>query len=142
MFLLFLLSFLTACAPASADTFWEKVSWNSPEGIVLVALHHPAARSSAKTWVLLHGLGSVKEEWEAFAKELAPQGNGIFLYDARGHQESNHLTTGQAISYHTWQRTGPGTAWDGMPADLASAVQFLHEQGIDWIAEESGQKQP
>src|SRR5438876_10519234 len=98
-----------ACAPASADTFWQKLAWTTPDGITLVGLYHPAARRRAYTWVLLHGLGSNKEEWDPFSHQLAQQGTGVFIYDARGHNESNHLATGQTIRYQDWLRAGPGT---------------------------------
>ena len=115
-------------APVSADSYWQKVSWNSPDGVILVGEYHRASRASANTWVLLHGLGSSKGEWEDFARKLTEKGGGAFLYDARGHNESNHLANGQPISYKDWLRPGPGTPWDGMPADLASAVQMLHKR--------------
>jgi pimeloyl-ACP methyl ester carboxylesterase len=128
VFLIFLLAFLVAPAPASADAFWQKLSWTTPDNIILVGLYHPASQSKAYTWVLLHGLGSVKEEWEPFSRKLAEQGAGIFLYDARGHNESNHVATGQIIRYQDWLRSGPETPWDGMPSDLASAVQILRDR--------------
>ncbi len=129
MFLVFLLAFLIAPTSASADTFWQKLTWTTPDGIVLVRLYHPAARSKSYTWVLLHGLGSNKEEWGPFSRRLVQEaGAGVFLYDARGHNESNHLANGQSIRYQDWLRAGPGTPWDAMPADLASAVQLLRDR--------------
>jgi pimeloyl-ACP methyl ester carboxylesterase len=128
VFVALVLAFLTACAPASADTFWQKATWTTSDGVQLVGLYHPASRAGAYTWILLHGLGSVKEEWEPFARKLGPSGIGTFLYDARGHNESIHATGGQTISYKDWQSAGPGSPWDAMPADLASAVEFLQKK--------------
>jgi pimeloyl-ACP methyl ester carboxylesterase len=95
---------------------------------VCCAVVRACVRSRAYTWVLLHGLGSNKEEWNSFSRLLAQQGAGVFLYDARGHFESTHLANGQTISYKDWLRAGPGTPWEGMPGDLASAVQELQKR--------------
>jgi alpha-beta hydrolase superfamily lysophospholipase len=128
VFLVFLLAFLIAPTSASADTFWQKLSWTTPTNVVLVGLYHPASQSKAYTWVLLHGLGSNKEEWNTFARLLAQQGAGVFIYDARGHNESNHMANGQPINYKDWLRAGPGTPWEGMPGDMTSAVQELRKR--------------
>jgi len=128
MFIAFLLAIFMASSPASADTFWQKLHWTTPDGVTLVGLYHPANRPGATTWVLLHGLGSVKEEWDAFSRQVAKQGTGVFVYDARGHQESNRLANGQTITYQDWKTAGPGTAWAAMPGDLLSAIQLLHKQ--------------
>jgi pimeloyl-ACP methyl ester carboxylesterase len=128
VFVAVLLAFFITCAPASADTFWQKTTWTTSDGVQLVGLYHPARRPEAYTWVFLHGLGSVKEEWVPFARKLTPSGVGVFLYDARGHNESTHRTNGQTISYKDWTSAGPGSPWTAMPEDLASAVKLLHRQ--------------
>jgi pimeloyl-ACP methyl ester carboxylesterase len=128
VFITFLLAFFMACVPAQADTFWQKLAWTTPDGVQMVGVYHPASRPSAYVWILLHGLGSSKEEWELFSRKLSQQGNGAFLYDARGHHESNHTSSGETISYQAWHSAGPGTPWDAMPADLASAVALLRKQ--------------
>jgi len=108
--------------------YWQKIAWTTPDGVRMVGLYRPASRPGACTWILLHGLGSSKEEWEAFGKRLAAQGNGVFLYDARGHNESDHLVTGEMISYQAWQTAGPGTPWSAMPSDLSFAVGMLKKK--------------
>ena len=128
MYFAILLSLITAARPAFADSFWQKLTWTTNDGVEMVGLYRPAHRSGALTWVLLHGLGSNKEEWSAFGKKLAGQGNGVFIYDARGHHESIHLVTGETISYQSWQSAGPGSPWDAMPSDLASAVALLRKK--------------
>ncbi len=111
-----------------ADSFWQKLTWTTTDGVKLVGLYHPSSRAGANTWVLLHGLGSSKEEWDAFAKKMADQGNGSFIYDARGHADSVQTTTGETLSYKSWQTGGAGSPWDAMPSDLASAVQMLQKR--------------
>lgn len=115
---------------AKAANFWRPLRWSTADGVQMVGLYHPAGRSGAKTWVLLHGLGSSKEEWESFGRQLAGRGNGVFIYDARGHHESNRFAGGQTVNYQAWQTAGPGTPWDAMPSDLASAVAMLKKRGV------------
>jgi len=121
-----------ACVPVFAQpndsAYWKKLTWTTDDGVQLVGLYRPASRSDASTWILLHGLGSNKEEWETFGKILAHQGNGVFFYDARGHHESNHLITGETITYQSWQSAGPESPWNAMPSDLASAVTLLQKK--------------
>jgi pimeloyl-ACP methyl ester carboxylesterase len=128
MFFAILLSLLAVVRPVSADSFWQKLIWTNADGIQLVGTYHPAQTPGAYTWVLLHGLGSVKEEWDAFARQAAGQGDGIYIYDARGHGESTNLKAGGTVSYKDWQTAGPGSPWSMMPSDLAFVVQMLQKK--------------
>lgn len=93
----------------------------------MVGLLHKPTLSSHYTWVLLHGLGSTKEEWDTFARRLVIQGQGAFIFDMRGHGASTQTVKGETISYKSWQTAGPGTAWEAMPGDLGTAVETLHK---------------
>jgi pimeloyl-ACP methyl ester carboxylesterase len=128
MWWVLILSLLAGVRPACAADVWRNVTWTTRDGVKMVGLYHAASRPGAVTWVLLHGLGSVKEEWQAFGEELGAQGNGVFIYDARGHNQSTHTTSGETISYKAWQSAGAGTPWDAMTGDLESAVRMLHEK--------------
>ena len=128
MFVMFLLAFFMAISPASADAFWQKVSWNTPDGVILVGEYHPASQPGANTWVLLHGLGSSKDEWKNFARKLGEQGEGALLYDARGHFESVHTTDGKTLDYKDWRTAGPGSGWSMMVGDLWTAVDMLERR--------------
>jgi pimeloyl-ACP methyl ester carboxylesterase len=128
MFFAILLSLMAAVRPLYADSFWQKLTWSTEDGVEMVGLYYPVHRPGAYTWVLLHGLGSNKEEWDAFARQAASEGYGVFIYDARGHNESSHLKNGGTVSYKDWQAAGPGSPWSLMPSDLASAVQMLEEK--------------
>jgi pimeloyl-ACP methyl ester carboxylesterase len=114
--------------PTLADGFWQKLTWTNDDGVQLVGEYHPASRASDYTWVLLHGLGSTKEEWDAFARQAAGTGNGFFLYDARGHGASIYLKSGSTITYKDWQTAGPGSQWNLMPGDLAFIFQKLQKK--------------
>jgi pimeloyl-ACP methyl ester carboxylesterase len=115
-------------SPASADSFWQKLTWVTSDGVSLVGLYHPPSRPEALTWVLLHGLGSNKEEWDAFARKMAAQGSGVMIYDARGHGESVHGRSGETLTYQAWRAAGPGSPWDQMPSDLETAVSLLEKK--------------
>ena len=84
-----------------------------------------AAKPGRWTWVLLHGLGSSKGEWDGFAERLAAIGDGAMVYDARGHGDSIRTLTGEKLDYQEWQSPEP---WGKMPQDLDSAVEALHEK--------------
>lgn len=114
--------------PVRADIQWQRLSWIAPDGVSIVGDYHPAEKSGALTWVLLHGLGSTRGEWKRLAEGMAKQGNGILIYDARGHGESTHTLLGQTLNYQEWRSIGPGTPWDTMNSDLSGMVQNLVTQ--------------
>jgi alpha-beta hydrolase superfamily lysophospholipase len=117
------LSFNASLLHAS-DAFWFPVRW-SHDNVRFVGQYHAASHEKAFTWVLLHGLGSGKGEWESFAQALAADGSGVFVYDARGHGESNVSVEGRPLNYQAWKTAGSGSPWAKMPEDLAAAVRHL-----------------
>jgi pimeloyl-ACP methyl ester carboxylesterase len=104
---------------------YQSVSWTTPDGVYLVALYHPRESPGHLVWVLLHGLGSSKQEWLKFVRKLAQQGDGFLIYDARGHGNSVHRTSGGKIDYRDFRTVGQGSQWDLMTGDVESAVQVL-----------------
>jgi pimeloyl-ACP methyl ester carboxylesterase len=120
---------ISVALSVQAETSFEKVSWTTPDGWTLSGLlSKPAGRKGV--WVLLHGLGSGKGEWQVIASELAKSGQGVLIYDARGHAESIKHTSSGDVDYRQFQTVGPGSQWDAMTSDLASAVSFLKTRGI------------
>src|ERR1700730_12118392 len=91
----------TGALAAEGDGFWKDITWQTLDGVKMVGLFHRASRPGARTWVLLHGLGSTKEEWDGFARKMGKQGLGIFIYDARGHGASTHMMTGEVVTYRS-----------------------------------------
>jgi pimeloyl-ACP methyl ester carboxylesterase len=118
--LFFLLGFLASTAFA-ADSFWTPLTWPTEDAVQLVGLYHPAVDATHLTWVLQHGLGSSKEEWDLFARQLAATGQGVLIFDARGHGASQKTTGGQAVSYPQFARDD----WDHMPDDIGTTIRFL-----------------
>jgi pimeloyl-ACP methyl ester carboxylesterase len=112
----------------ATDSFWRTVRWPTDDGVEMVGSYHAPSRSNAWTWILLHGLGSTQWEWDVFARRLSKQGDGIFLYDMRGHGESNRTQGGLPLDYHLWRSAGPGSPWGAMPSDMSSAVRMLQER--------------
>jgi alpha-beta hydrolase superfamily lysophospholipase len=110
------------------DSFWTPVEWTTRDGARLVGECHLAADPNALTWVLLHGLGSNKEEWESFGKALAAQGQGLLIYDLRGHGGSIHTKDGGVLNYREWTSAGPQSPWNKMADDLESAVEILQNK--------------
>ncbi len=122
--------FVFAATPESfaEESFWQKVAWTTPDGVRMVGQFHRAAQAQAITWVLLHGLGSERSEWDAFARRLARQGQGIFIYDARGHGQSTKTIAGSALNYKDWTTAGAGSPWDSMAGDLEGALKTLRKR--------------
>ncbi|MFA5976181.1 MAG: alpha/beta fold hydrolase [Elusimicrobiota bacterium] len=122
---------LPAATPESKNPnrFWQHVSWKTPEGVSLVGFYHPAGGAGRLTWVLLHGLGSVKEEWSDFAQQAARTlDDGFLIYDLRGHGASTQGKPGEKLDYREWRQAGPGSPWSLMGDDLKSAVAMLMDR--------------
>ena len=83
------------------------VTWTTSDGVRLVGLYQPAS-AHRLVWVLLHGLGSNKQEWVTLVQQLVRQGDGFLIYDARGHGDSIHLTNGGSLSYTDFKAAGRG----------------------------------
>ena len=117
----------SASIAAAADPAWLPVSWDTADRVHLIGQYHAPARKDAVTWVLLHGLGSGKSEWFPFVDKVVAQGQGVLVYDARGHGEST-LQDKQGIYYQNFHTGGPGSEWNHMVQDLDSAVRWAKKQ--------------
>lgn len=114
--------------PGEQADFWQAVQWKTPDGVTLAGRYHPAAGQKV-TWILLHGLGSGKGEWDPFARQATAElGHGFLIYDLRGHGESVQGAKGQKLDYQQWMQTGPGSPWSAMADDLKSAVKMLMDR--------------
>jgi pimeloyl-ACP methyl ester carboxylesterase len=112
--------------------FGEKISFTTQDGVEIVGLYSKPSSRARRTFVLLHGLGSNQEEWQAFAGSLIRQGYGFLSYDARGHGQSIHARNKSTIKYDQFGMQG--SEWAKMISDLGYAVKFLRQQkGIDKI---------
>jgi len=97
---------------------------------MLSAIYQKPKKAKEPTWILLHGLGSVKEEWKPFAKLLRKQGCGYLAFDLRGHGESIKTKSGEAIFYQAFTAEGSGSQWFAMIDDIGAIVKFLNKNKI------------
>lgn len=110
----------------AAPLDYEKVVFKNRESLRFSAYFHAPERNNT-VFVLLHGLGSAKEEWLNFGQELNRRGYGWLAYDARGHGDSS-LTRGADGAPNGYKYL---TQWDRMIDDVGAAVQFLeNDKGI------------
>jgi pimeloyl-ACP methyl ester carboxylesterase len=103
------------------------VSWTTTDGVKIAGFYH-SAKEGHKVWVLLHGLGSNKQEWIDFVNALTPQGDGFLIYDARGHGESVLRTDKSTVDYRQFNTAGPGSQWDRMADDLGRGILYLKKR--------------
>lgn len=118
LFILFLVfnSFLVLAVSTKEKIVSEK--------IILVGNYSPPKKGQP-VLVLLHGLGSVRGEWEKLTKILDNFGIGYFLFDLRGHGESNKTISGQQVNFTEFKKPGPGSEWDKMVKDLDVVIKYL-----------------
>ncbi len=116
--------------PSSQLSFVQKkaeaVSMITKDGIILQGVYKPPEFPNDYVFVLLHGLGSSKEEWNEFSDKLSSVGFGYLRYDARGHGESikdkkENLIDFRFFSYNDWNK---------MVDDLETVVKFLKKKGV------------
>lgn len=107
----------------------EKDSFLTRDNVILAGQFFPPGEKEL-TFILLHGLGSSREEWKGFMEKLKEQGYGFFAYDLRGHGESTRNREGKEIHYKKFIRPGPLSEWGLMVDDLEDAVRYLQGKGI------------
>ncbi len=105
----------------------EKVTFKTADGVQLVGQWYPPAPKKSSL-ILLHGLGSSKEEWQDFAKYLSSKGYGALIYDQRGHGASTRTNSGGTINFQQFYGQGLDSEWGKMVYDLFDAVRFLKEK--------------
>lgn len=118
-----LLLFFIGTGAAGAPV--ETVSFETTDGRRLVA-DYGAAAAGRPTVVLLHGLGSTREEWRPLVSRLADSGAGVLAYDARGHGAS-------AVAPDEVRSFGPprpGSPWMKMIDDVGAAMRYLERAGV------------
>jgi pimeloyl-ACP methyl ester carboxylesterase len=123
---------LLICSAFVASSAWaggvqpgKTVTWKTPDGVELVGAYQPSRGARARTWICLHGLGSVQGEWFYVMPKIVALGDGVLTYDARGHGQSRKSERGP-LDYQSFD----AAQWRQMVADVGSAVQFLKQQGV------------
>lgn len=93
-------------------------SFRTADGVDLKASWTP---SDGPVFVVMHGLGAGRGEWDAFTRAAAKRGWGVFAFDARGHGESG------GPSYETFRTA---EAWAAILGDFDAALAWLKERGV------------
>jgi pimeloyl-ACP methyl ester carboxylesterase len=119
---------LCVLALAHVQAASKPVTWATPDGVRIVGIYSAPKEATGRVWILLHGLGSNKQEWLPFTRRLTAEGQGFLIYDARGHGDSIQMTDGKPINYRDFRTAGTGSQWEAMIGDVGSAVLFLQSQ--------------
>lgn len=114
-----------AAAFAAAGAATQPVSCVTKDSVVLKGRLYLPAQPPVLGWILLHGLGSTKEEWIPLAEKLSERGQAVLLMDLRGHGESTRLEHGEKILYENFNSIGPESHWNAMIGDLEPAVELM-----------------
>lgn len=119
--LLFLLA-LSFALPAFAQQ--KAVRFNTEDGCKIEAFYL-APSSGALVFVNAHGLGSDKNEWGVFQKQLKAGGFGYLSLDLRGHGGSVRCN-GKKLSYTSLDEAG----WNGASKDIEAGAAWLKQRGV------------
>lgn len=101
----------------------QRVTFNSPDGVILVGSFYDSATPNSPAVLLLHQFGSSRQSYDDFAKRLQTKGFGVLAIDGRGFGESVKTTDGKTVPV-----SRSDEAVKGMNADVATAFDFLSKQ--------------
>jgi pimeloyl-ACP methyl ester carboxylesterase len=119
--------FAALALAAAVSASGAAVRVDTSDGWSLAGAWKPAAKKKGKTAVvLLHGLGSTKEEWAPLMDALAKRGVASLALDMRGHGQSLGATGDR-----TWRsfKQGPDGEWAGLWKDAQAGVAWLESKG-------------
>ncbi|MBI4057354.1 MAG: alpha/beta fold hydrolase [Elusimicrobia bacterium] len=120
---LFLVCFLIQAVGSPARKS-QKVQLKTENGWSLSADFTPP-KKDASTFILLHGLGAGKGEWQNFRSAAHEKGYGTFALDLRGHGESTQGPQGKR-EYPSFSEVD----WNNVAQDVDAALGFLKKKGI------------
>ena len=121
---IFIISISILSMPIFANGFGNKIQFQSKDGVIICA-NFQKPLNNKTTFILLHGLGSTKNEWQSFAIKLQQNGYGFLAYDARGHGESIYYVNKKTIDYKTFIGEEGALNWAKMPTDVEYAINYL-----------------
>lgn len=102
----------------------KTVTFSSVDGCRIEAFYL-APSSGAFVFVNTHGLGSDKNEWGTFQKQLKAGGYGYLSLDLRGHGGSA-ACGGKKLHYTSLDEAG----WNAASKDIEAAAGWLAKRGI------------
>lgn len=127
---LFIIISLQDCIQTSSQPD-NNVKIRTRDGVILSGKFVPPKIRKKFTFIMIHGLGSNKSEWIKFAEIISNKGYGYFIYDLRGHGESNRDTKNREIDYRYFITPGPGSEWNLMVDDLSYVIKYLVHKNIN-----------
>jgi dienelactone hydrolase len=121
---------LIATQPLLAQTV-RTVRLSTPDDVGIAASYYPPATNSAPAVLLLHGLGTNRDEWTTFAPLLQHLGYAALAIDFRGHGESTRRLTADGPQLIDYQNFTPRDYQD-LLLDTDTAFNWLAKQpGVD-----------
>lgn len=117
-----------ACRGHETRTLPEprETSFDTADGLTIVATLYPAVGERAPGLVLVHAVGSDRSAWDAFARRAQLAGYSCMAFDLRGHGASVHRGS-DTLSYRAFDTL----AWKAAVADIAAAWDALVAAGAD-----------
>ncbi len=106
-------------APTLPPVTAQVVSFKSIDGIGLKA--DWIAPKEGPVFLIMHGLGAGRGEWQKFSAAASGLGAGVFAFDARGHGES------EGGNYRDFKTVG---AWAAIINDFEASFNWLKEKGV------------
>ena len=97
------------------------------DGADLIATIYPVAAPAPPGLILIHSLGSDRNEWTPLARYLAREGYLIVTYDLRGHGAGQGVPEGPQTSFHTFKEDD----WLALVEDISAAKEALLDHGAD-----------
>lgn len=94
----------------------------------LIISYTAELKTNNYNFILLHGVGSNKGEWNGFIELLKKNKMGYFAYDARGHGNSNKFKNGKTLDYKNF--SSDSNEWNNMLSDLDSIISFMNSKNI------------
>lgn len=119
----FLLLLIFACF--SPFVFAQsEVSWKTEDNWDIKGTFLPS--KNGKVVILLHELGSTRDDYKNFMKRLENEEFGYLAFDLRGHGQSTNLG-----NYTEFKKNGTNNEFNHMVRDVEGAIEFLNKKGYE-----------
>ena len=106
----------------------EAVTLKTQDGWTLAAQYYPS-QPNHLTFILLHGSGGRKEDWNPLARALILRGYGFLALDLRGHGGSQNPPPGGEAHWWDFKITKDYNEWMNMSQDVDAAIDALEKRG-------------
>lgn len=97
----------------------------SGDPIILQGSYTAPASSGAPVLVLVHGLGSTRDEWAPLVYKATNIGWGTLAFDLRGHGRSRATISGKTVNFEDPENGRNPVFWSHLPGDVERVVSTL-----------------